>query len=107
MLLTGVAVELVRLSLSITDMFSAQVLAQGGVDTRHLLSPVANFLGVGGPPSAGVPEFVEFVGALVVSVSALALWLELVVRATAVSAAALLPADLDGCARVARCVSLV
>ena len=88
MLLTGVAVELVRLALVITDMLSQQVLSAGGVDTRHLLAPVAEFLGAGGLASAA-PGFVVFVGALIVAVSALTLWLELVVRAAAVAAATL------------------
>ncbi|MGD0321146.1 MAG: hypothetical protein ABSC00_06015 [Acidimicrobiales bacterium] len=89
MLLTGVAVELVRLALAITDMLSAQVLSAGGVDTRQLLAPVTEFLGASGLATAGAPGFVVFVGALIVAISALTLWLELVVRAAAVAAATL------------------
>jgi len=89
LLLTGVAIELVRLALAITDTLSQKVLDAGGVDTHHLLTAVVDFLGPGNPATAGVPEFVAFVFALVVAVSALTLWLELIVRAAAVSAAAL------------------
>lgn len=94
MLLTGVAVELVRLGLAVTDSLSAQVLAAGGVDTEHLLAPVATFLLAAG---GAVPAFVVFVGALLVALAALVLWLELVVRSAAVAAASLfLPIALAG-----------
>lgn len=97
MLLTGVAVELVRLSLSVTDLLSREVLGEGGADARHLFSALTSFLGTGSAASAGVPGFVEFVGALIVAVTALALWLELVVRSAAVAAAALfLPLSMAG-----------
>lgn len=89
LLLTGVAIEIVRLALATTDALSAKVLDAGGVDTKHLLSAVSDFLGPGNPLLGGVPEFVVFAFALVVAVSALTLWLELIVRAAAVSAAAL------------------
>ncbi|HUY63349.1 MAG TPA: hypothetical protein VMV14_02400 [Acidimicrobiales bacterium] len=98
LLLTGVAVELVRLSLSICDSLSAQVLAAGGTDTQHLLTPVAGFLVITAPATAGVaPAFVVFVGALLVAMASMALWLELVVRSAAVTAATLfLPLALAG-----------
>jgi len=89
MLLTGVAIELVRMALEVTDKLSQQVMAAGGVDTSHLLVPVADFLGAGGLANPGIPGFVVFMGALAVAVSAMTLWLELVVRAAAISAAAL------------------
>jgi hypothetical protein len=89
MLLTGVAIELVRMALALTDTLSGQVLAAGGVDTRDLLAPVTGFLGAGGLADPRIPGFVVFMGALVVAVSALTLWLELAVRAAAISAAAL------------------
>jgi hypothetical protein len=94
LLLTGVAVELVRLSLAITDNLSAQVLAAGGVDTEHLLAPVAAFLLSTGPV---LPAFVLFVGALLVAFASMLLWLKLVVRSTAITAATLfLPLALAG-----------
>ena len=94
LLLAGVAVELVRLSLAVTDDLSARVLAAGGVDTAHLLAPVAVFLAATG---GAAPAFVIFVGALLVAVAALTLWLELVVRSAAITAATLfLPLALAG-----------
>ena len=98
LLFTGVSVELVRLGLAITDDLSARVLSTGGVDTTHVLQPVASFLAGTGVATAGaVPAFVIFVGALLVAVASLALWLELVVRAAAVAAATLfLPLALAG-----------
>ncbi|HAM02487.1 MAG TPA: hypothetical protein DCQ30_09740 [Acidimicrobiaceae bacterium] len=98
LLFTGVSVELVRLGLAVTDDLSARVLSTGGVDTIHVLQPVGSFLAGAGLASAGaVPAFVIFVGALLVAVASLALWLELVVRAAAVAAATLfLPLALAG-----------
>ncbi len=87
MLLTGASVELVRLALSVTDTLSDKVLQAGGVDTSHLLTPITGFLASGG--ATGAPGFVVFVVALIVAVSALVLWLELIVRAAAVTAATL------------------
>jgi hypothetical protein len=88
-LLTGVAVELVRLGLAVTDTMSQRVLAAGGVDTGHLLAPVSAFLVAGAVSGGGVPAFVTFLAAIIVAVCALVLWLELIVRAAAVAAAAL------------------
>jgi hypothetical protein len=89
LLLTGVAVELVQMALAITDTLSAQLLATAGVDTTNILSPVSGFLIGSGLTSPGVPAFVVFVGGLLVALAALGLWLELVVRAAAVSVATL------------------
>jgi hypothetical protein len=90
LLLTGVAVTLVRMALAVTDAMSATVLSSAGVDTTNLLSGLFTFLIpaalVTGP---AVPGFVVFIGGLVVASAALALWLELVVRAAAVSVAVL------------------
>jgi hypothetical protein len=89
LLLTGVAVELVQMALAVTDVLSAQVLSGSGVDATNMLAPVSSFLlGVGGV-NATVPTFVVFVGGLLVAMAALGLWLELVVRAAAVSVAVL------------------
>jgi hypothetical protein len=90
LLLTGVAVTLVRMALAVTDAMSATVLSSAGVDTTNLFSGLFTFLIpvalVTGP---AVPGFVVFIGGLVVASAALALWLELVVRAAAVSVAVL------------------
>ncbi len=89
LLLTGVAVELVHLGLALTDELSARVMAAGGTDTRDLLRPLSQALVASGGPGPAVPTFVLFVAGLLTAVAALGLWLELVVRAAAVTAATL------------------
>ncbi len=89
LLLTGVVVELVQMALAVTDALCAQVLAGAGVDTTNILAPVSAFLAGAGAVNVQVPAFVVFVGGLLVAVAALGLWLELVVRAAAVSVAVL------------------
>jgi hypothetical protein len=89
LVLTGVAVELVQMALAVTDVLSAQVLSGAGVDTTNILAPVSSFLLGVGVVNAQVPAFVVFVGGLLVALAALGLWLELVVRAAAVSVAVL------------------
>ena len=87
LLLTGVAVTLVQMALSVTDALSSGVMASAGVDTTNLFSGVAAYLS--GVTGAAAPAFVVFIGGLLVALGALVLWLELVVRAAAVSAAVL------------------
>ncbi len=90
LLFTGVAVTLVRMALSITDAMSARILSSAGVDTTNVLSGLFAFLVPSTVASGGgAPSFVVFIGALVVASAALVLWLELVVRAAAVSVAVL------------------
>jgi hypothetical protein len=89
LLLTGVAVTLVRMSLAATDAMSATVLSSAGVDTTNLFTGLFKFLVPSGAVTGAIPCFVIFLGSLVVALAALALWLELVVRATAVSVAVL------------------
>jgi hypothetical protein len=67
-------------------MMSAKFLALSGQDTRSILVPVANGLSASIP---GVPGFVLFLAGGVVALAALVLWLELVVREAAITAAAL------------------
>jgi hypothetical protein len=88
LLLTGVAVTLVRMALALTDAMSAAVLSSAGVDTTNLLSGLFTFL-IPAASVSPVPGFVVFLGGLVVAAAALVLWLELVVRAAAVSVAVL------------------
>jgi type IV secretion system protein TrbL len=89
LLFTGVAVELVRLGLAITDSLSQRMLAVSGGDTGHIFNSVSGFLANPVIGATGAPTFVVFIAALVVAVCAFTLWLELVVRAAAVSAATL------------------
>lgn len=98
MLFTGLCVELVRLSMAVTDDLSGGVLRTGGVDARHALAPLSSFLAAASLPSpGGVPAFVVFVAAVLVALASFALWLELVVRSAAIAAATLfLPLALAG-----------
>jgi hypothetical protein len=89
LLLTGVAVELVQMALAVTDALSSQVMASAGVDTTNILAPVSTFLIGAGDVVPAVPAFVVFIGGLLVAMATLVLWLELVVRAAAVSVATL------------------
>jgi len=86
LVLTGVVVTLVQLGLRVTDVLSAQVLSSAGTDTSHVFTGVTSFLSAGPGPT---PGFVVFAGALLVVAGAFVLWLELAVRAAAVSAAVL------------------
>jgi hypothetical protein len=89
LLFTGVAVTMVRMALSVTDALSGRVLAGAGVDTADMFSGLTKFFVAGSAGGPAVPAFVVFIGALVVALGALVLWLELAVRAAAVSAAVL------------------
>jgi hypothetical protein len=73
------------------------VLAAGGVDTHNVLQPIAGTLAAAGIAAPGAPSFIVFVAGILVALAALVLWIELVVRAAAVTAAALfLPLALAG-----------
>jgi hypothetical protein len=89
LLLTGVAVTLVRMALAVTDAMSATVLSSAGVDSTNLLSGLFTFLAPATLAAGPVPGFAVFIGGLLVALAALVLWLELVVRAAAVSVAVL------------------
>jgi hypothetical protein len=89
-LLTTVAVQLVQLGLAVTDAMSAAVAQGAGVDGGNFMGSVAHELSGSQPlDSAGVPAFVLFIGALVVVLGALLVWVELLVRASAVYVAVL------------------
>lgn len=90
MVLTGVAVQLVQLSLAATDALGATVSSGVGTDVQQALQGVAAQLVAqagGGPDSA--PAFVVMLGGLLVAFGAFVLWLELLVRAAAVYVAVL------------------
>ncbi len=98
LLFAGLAVELVRLSMAVTDNLSGRVLEAGGVEADRVLAPVSSFLTLASVASpGGVPAFVVFISALLVAMASLMLWLELVVRSAAIAAATLfLPLALAG-----------
>jgi hypothetical protein len=89
-LLTTVAVKLVQLGLAVTDAMSSAVAQGAGVDGGNFLGSVASDLSGSQPlGSAGVPAFVLFIGALAVVLGALLVWVELLIRASAVYVAVL------------------
>jgi hypothetical protein len=89
-LLMGVAVELVQLSLGITDELSSTVSTAHGADLRSALDGMANTLNAqGGVLDPSVPAFVTLLAGMLVATGAFVLWLELLVRAAAVYAAVL------------------
>src|SRR3984957_8323373 len=86
LLFTGVAVELVRIGMVVTDAMSNRFLAAAGVDTRHLMAPVAVVLLAA---SGAAPGVAIFLASTLVAGTAMVLWLELIVRAAAITAASL------------------
>jgi hypothetical protein len=84
-LFTAVVLQLVRLALSATDGLSSAV--GSGADVSTALSTLAT--GLSGLAGTGVPAFAVLLGAVLVALGALTLWLELVVRAAAVYVAVL------------------
>jgi hypothetical protein len=86
LLFTGVAVELVRIGMVVTDAMSSSFMAAAGVNTRHLLAPVGVFLVA---TSSATPGFALFLASALIAGTAMVLWLELIVRAAAITAAAL------------------
>ena len=90
---TAVVIELVRLGLSATDQASAALLAADGNQAHGVIGELA---GVFSRTPSG---FVEFFVAVIVCGVAFFVWFELIVRAAAVSVAALfLPLALAGLA---------
>ena len=90
LLLTFAAAQLVQFALAATDALSSTVASHSGTDIHSALSGLANAMAnqaAGGDP--GAPTFVVLLGALLVTFGSLGLWIELLVRAAAVYAAAL------------------
>ncbi|MGH9047999.1 MAG: hypothetical protein ACRDVW_11915, partial [Acidimicrobiales bacterium] len=85
--LSLVALKLVQLSLEATDALSSAVAASAGSDISRALSQVAG--AIVAETTGPVPTFVLVLGSLLVAAGALALWLELIVRAAAVYVAVL------------------
>ena len=85
-LLSVTAVQLVQLSVSVTDQLSAMVAGGSGQDAAGFLRSVTADLVSLGPAA---PAFIGFFVALLLVAGGFLLWLELVVRSAAVDAAAL------------------
>jgi hypothetical protein len=89
-LLTTVAVKLVQLGLAVTDAMSSAVAQGAGLDAGNFMGSVAHTLSANQQlDSAGVPAFVLFIGALAVVFGALLVWVELLIRSSAVYVAVL------------------
>lgn len=89
-LLGGVALQVVQMSIAVTDGLGNLVAGGVGADITQALAGVATTLvseASGGPQSA--PGFVVLLGALLVAVGAFVLWIELLVRSAAVYVAVL------------------
>jgi len=84
---TGTAVALVQMGLAVTDSLSKQVLSSAGTSVSGALNPIASAIGSAGGGAA--PSFAVLLGAVVVAVAAVGLWLEMAVRSAAVSVAVL------------------
>lgn len=84
---TGTAVALVQMALAVTDTLSQQILSSAGTTVGGTLSPLSRTFAA--PAVVGAPSFVLLLGAVVVVVAGLALWLEMAVRSAAVSVAVL------------------
>ncbi|MCL4443703.1 MAG: hypothetical protein M1456_06380 [Actinobacteria bacterium] len=86
-LMMFVAVQLVHLGLSVTDALSNALLKSSGSTTKHLLNSAITVFSVGSAFQA--PSFVVFIFAIVVTICGFILWMELVVRAAAITVATL------------------
>jgi len=87
---TGVVVKLVQLGLALSDAMSNAVAGGSRADTTRALARMASALA--SPATGGgtaIPAFVVFLAAMVVVLGALLLWLELLVRQSAVTVAVL------------------
>src|SRR5581483_802943 len=88
MVLAGGAVKIVQLALTATDALSDTVSASSGTDLHSVLGGVGKAL-TDGLTAPAVPPFVVLIAALLVVLGALALWVELLLRAAAVYVAVL------------------
>ncbi|HVX23106.1 MAG TPA: hypothetical protein VHB02_17325 [Acidimicrobiales bacterium] len=86
-LLTAVAVQMVQLSLAVTDALCAAVSSGAGGGVQQELAGLATALLAGGTPE--LPSFVLFIAGILLVVGALALWFELLARTAAVYVAVL------------------
>jgi hypothetical protein len=88
MVLAGGAVKLVQLALAATDALSATVSSGSGTDLHDVMGGVGSGI-TGALATPSIPAFVVLFVALLVVIGALALWIELLLRAAAVYVAVL------------------
>jgi len=89
LLLAAVAVQLVQLSLAVTDAMGSTVASSSGANLGSALSGLASALVNQTSSDQQVPAFVVMLGGLLVAIGAFLLWVELLVRAAAVYVAVL------------------
>jgi hypothetical protein len=88
LLLAVVAIQVVVLSLSVTDAMSDAIAGRSGADVSSLLSTVTKGL-VAAAADPTIASFVLLLIALLIAVAAFVLWMELLIRAAAVYVAVL------------------
>jgi hypothetical protein len=94
---TAVAVELTDRALHLTDLLCAQVSASLGGNVRQALDSVGQAMSGLGIAGASAGGFVATIGTLLVAFGALLIWIELLIRASAIDVAVLfLPLALAG-----------
>ncbi len=94
---TAVAVELTARALQLTDILCAQVSASLGGNVRQALDTVARAMSDVAAAGTGAGGFVATIGTLLVAFGALLIWIELLIRASAIYVAVLfLPLALCG-----------
>jgi hypothetical protein len=85
MVFAGAAVELVTMALSITDQLSSALSTTSPGAIQALMTSIAStILASGATAGTSAPAFIGLLGALVVAVAALVLWVELVIRTAAI-----------------------
>jgi hypothetical protein len=85
MVFAGAAVELASMALSITDQLSGALSSTSPGAVQNLMESIASVI-VHADSSSGsaAPAFIGLLGALVVALAALVLWVELVIRTSAI-----------------------
>lgn len=95
LMLSGAALEIVVLALAGTDQLASELFATANSSALAFPGAMASLLGPGG--AAVTSGFEEFAIAIVVAVVSLTLWIELVIRSSAIAVAALfIPLALAG-----------
>lgn len=99
LLLTGVAVEVVQLSLGAVDELSNAVASGAGMRSGEFMQKVITMLAASTSPEGAfvIPAFVLLIVAIAIALGSFLLWIELLVRSAAVYVAVLfLPLALAG-----------
>ncbi len=85
MVLAGAAVQLTSMALSVTDQLASAVSATTPGSLQSLTGSLATaIVNAGATTGSAAPAFIAMLGAVVVAVAAMVLWVELVLRAAAI-----------------------